>query len=149
MKAKMAGFSFIELLCTLVILSVMLFFCNISIDVYHKYKVNAFSHLLFNTLQYARTQAIKSNTLVRVCPTQDYISCSPHWNKHLMVINPKTNECYFQGIIPNTIVFAAKDYSTIDFTGNGQALWNATLIMTLHNYKKTIIVSNTGRVRLD
>ena len=78
---KNSGFTFIELIITLAIISILFGSALPDFsDFLDRRKIEAASMQLRNVLQLARKSAVTENQRVTVCPTNDSVSCSDNWS---------------------------------------------------------------------
>ncbi|MEJ2669864.1 MAG: GspH/FimT family pseudopilin [Gammaproteobacteria bacterium] len=84
MTRKHSGMSLIELMATLAIAAIL---TAMAIPGYSTFIMNNRAVATFNTftsaLQYARSEAIRRNTNITVCASQDFLNCGPsnEWEK--------------------------------------------------------------------
>lgn len=163
MTKKERGLTLIELLCTLAIVSIVI--GNAIPALYHFHGNNRLwvhSQQLGQILSFARSEAIKQNSTVTLCPSQNSKHCS---EKHdwaaqwLMFVDTNNNAQYenqevlLKQINFNNIPFniTTSRKPPIMFYGNGRSEGSNTTFTFCDtrgaDYAKAVILSNTGRFR--
>lgn len=145
------GFTLIELLVTMAITLIFAFLAYSTFsDLLQKKTLDHNTHRFFHALQFARTEAIKHNQIVTLCPSKDLLHCENTWQENNMIIfkeNPFTLlrvETHF----PFDIHQTGKE-KQIQFTGEGRSLTRSTLTLQIaENQVKRIVVYDSGRARV-
>lgn len=153
MQHNHRGFTFLELLITLLIASILLALCQphfsaLLLRVY----VEDDAYRFFQTLTYARQTAITRNQLVYVCPTLNHLDCAVDWSKGYMVYyHPSYSEQDFEILRyesnnPYTDIQTSQSV-IVQFTGDGRCLNRTTF--HIHGEKSSkIVLYDSGRIRL-
>ena len=79
------GWTLLELLITLAILSITLSFATGSYALIQKARYSAAAKEVTQAIQYARTQALGSHTQTYLCPSSNGRSCVANWAEQLVV----------------------------------------------------------------
>lgn len=151
---KLTGFTLLELLLTLFIANVLFMLCQSDFRaLLSRTHAEGDAYRFFQTLAFARQEAIKHNRLVSVCPTLNHLECTHDWSQGYMVFFhlPSTEKnlemLRYEHNHLNTTIVGPKQTSTIQFTGDGRCLNRATFqISTEKSFK--IILYDSGRMRL-
>lgn len=157
MKIKSNGFTLIELIFTLGIVSILLILSTSISSVFIKHQVNTQTSKLFHTMQYARSEAIKRGQTVVLCPTQDFHLCSPKWDKGYMVFVPAQNQTQdIKNIlrietIPHHLTVNSKAITAIKYSSDGSSLTRATIHVINHQNQceQKIVLYDSGRSRIE
>lgn len=149
-KMKLRGFSFIELLFTCAIISILLLMSVPLANFLHQIIARNSSTTLFHSLQFARIEAIKRQQSVYICGTIDFIHCDHQQSKGYLI--------YTQLIANKTILRIerfAKDtnaffpkHLTIHFSPNGQSHTPGAICIRSHGFSQKIVISTSGRIRM-
>lgn len=149
---KGLGFTLVELLITLCIVSVIFFLCQTPLSLFFtsvSHETDA--HRFFQTLAFARQVAIKGNRLIFVCPTKNQKECESDWSQGYMVFyypSPSQRIIELLRVEKNSPqAFIQSNTALIQFSGDGRSLNRATFkIMAAKPFK--IVVFDSGRIRL-
>lgn len=152
MRVSYHGFTLIELLFTMMILAILIVLSMPTLASFFNKNVQQNDAIrLFHTLQFARTEAIKQQCNITLCPSQDLKHCSNDWSNGFIVyrVNPE-----------NTILRAQKNTQTshiqtpslerIEYTKEGRCLSRGTIYFyqqekILHK----IVLYDSGRARIE
>lgn len=156
---KLQGFSLLELLVVLTIISVI---SSLSIPMLNNFaakdKVQIASHQIKQALRYARTESILKHERIVVCPSIDGALCDLEGNGiKLLVYSDDTRELMRVLDLPETISVNYRGFNPMylgiayDSTGLAQNNGTYSVMPPLNNSlpKQKIIVSKTGRVRTE
>ncbi len=121
---------------------------------WHRQTVNLEARMLYHTLQYAKSEAIKGNCLVTVCGTHDFQQCHPDWSKGYMVF--KANK---KGALsPEQILrrenrqtpfpIHSKRRKAFTFQGDGQCTTRGSIYIGETPATK-LVIPDSGRVRIE
>lgn len=157
------GFTLIEVLVTLVIIALTL---SIGVPAFtrliEKTQFRSDMSQLHRTISMARTKAAYSGWTVAVCPLDTANECDRDWNQTLSVFEDRNKNDKKDIDEPMIYTIKASDESRklrkysrnspITFSPQGNAFGsNGTLTYCLngsHTFGGTVIVANSGRVRL-
>lgn len=155
------GVTLIELMITLSIVTIILTAVGPSIQsILTKNRIISEINEISSIVQYARHQAIDEQTLVKVCPTSDYVNCGTDWNNAKMVFIDSNNDDTLNGVEELIVsVEAASSTSTITstetiitFEETGQADKAAEIILCdkgkKAEYARSLTVTLQGRVKM-
>lgn len=153
------GFSLIEVLTILMIIGI-LSGCALF---YHQPLLNTKTEIaceeVLHHLHYARSEAIKRNTLVGICGIEDEKTCSSNWEGGYLIFsqdiqNPSHKEILKIHAHPyrHTTLLGQFNHrnNILQFTPEGRAQKNGTIILRSKNtdFTQTIVISLSGRARL-
>lgn len=161
MNTHQKGFSLIELIISLAVLTILLTGGVPSLtDVYTQYRADSSIRIIQQTLQFARNQAITLNRTVTACAIIDE-KCVQNWQVGLTVFIDTNNNSQLDDsdkILYMTNAFDSKDTvkynrTSIRFQPDGLASGtNGTLkycpSSATSPYSRAVIVNQAGRVRL-
>ncbi|MGE6434217.1 GspH/FimT family pseudopilin [Shewanella baltica] len=161
MNTHQKGFSLIELIISLAVLTILLTGGVPSLtDVYTQYRADSSIRIIQQTLQFARNQAITLNRTVTACAVIDE-KCVQNWQVGLTVFIDTNNNNQLDDIDKKlyiTNAFDSKDIvkynrTAIRFQPDGLASGtNGTLkycpSSATSPYSRAVIVNQAGRVRL-
>ncbi|MFI4937211.1 MAG: GspH/FimT family pseudopilin [Candidatus Berkiellales bacterium] len=154
---KFKGITLLELLICIAILSILL---TLGIPTFssflQKQAIQNDLNTLFHVLQFARSEAIKRQTLIGICGSENLSKCDGNWSfGYIVYITDEKNSLPFSQKIlrihqnhPNTIIRTGKR-EIIQYQGNGRCLTNDTLsIGSEEKIEKTIVIARSGRARV-
>lgn len=155
MKKIHIGFSLIELLIVIVLLSILLL-GGISLwrEFVQHNRANATVHQITTALQFARSEAIKNNGLVIFCASQNQKTCDGPWqNGQIILIKNKILRIYSPLSNKDRLIwksaFGKNDRLEFVSTGftNGQSgsFWYCPNDL---RFAKRIVVLQSGRTRV-
>ncbi|MDT3337394.1 GspH/FimT family pseudopilin [Shewanella sp. SP1S1-7] len=161
MNTHQKGFSLIELIISLAVLTILLTGGVPSLtDVYTQYRADSSIRIIQQTLQFARNQAITLNRTVTACAVIDQ-KCEQNWQAGLTVFIDTNNNNQLDDSDKKlyiTNAFDSKDIvkynrTAIRFQPDGLASGtNGTLkycpSSATSPYSRAVIVNQAGRVRL-
>jgi type IV fimbrial biogenesis protein FimT len=156
MRTSHLGFTFIELSFVLLIVSALALLCVSQFVLYEKYEAKTTTQTLFSTLQYARSEAIKRNQTVSVCPSSDFEHCHSHWSNGYLVFIGSDK----QNIVPQSILRIEKlkagvtvksqGLTVIKYSGDGRILTRGTIHINSHDTPpQKIVLYDSGRARIE
>jgi len=161
-RRPISGFTLLELLVTLGLLSIIVTAVTPSIGNF--YKRNKVASIVNNhtaALQLARHTAVNENVFVVVCPTKDMLSCEDDWTMLKMVFIDEDADGTLDGneevigsadMVKNYLISSTRD--SIRFAPFNTAQ-NSTATITICpdeddvHFARALVVSNVGRVRLE
>lgn len=152
---KLKGYSFIEILITLTIISLLLHLgCGAFGSLLDRYHSESVASSLFQHLQFARTEAIKRNRIVSLCPSLDFQYCTHDWTSQYMVFIAQENfpirsENLLRTIkIPNSVRITSTNQAIIKYNGDGRSLSRSTISISMQKIKEKIVIYDSGRARI-
>lgn len=158
------GFTLLELIVTMAVLVIAL---TLGIPSLHQWvqrsKTTSLQYTLLHSINYARTQAIRRQSTVTLCPGVN--QCENNWNSEVLIFNDLDSNGIWDGnesLLKHVDIgalgeqldwrsFRRKTYLQFDSRGLTPAL-NGTLHFcpnpTDEDLKFAVILSRTGRVRI-
>ncbi|WBU42054.1 MULTISPECIES: GspH/FimT family pseudopilin [Marinobacter] len=165
MNARFSGFTLLELLVSLIVLTTLITMAYPSFSgLIQKSKHQSEVRELYQALQFARYTAISHNALVTICPIHEN-KCTNNWNEPLGVfldpLNQKeiTNEEFLKKMLPapkhNKLLAFPTTKNFFQFRGTGETKGTPGRIEVTLNAREDIersrskiIVSWSGRPRI-
>tara|TARA_R110001592_G_scaffold52511_7_gene160661 strand:+ start:304 stop:798 length:495 start_codon:yes stop_codon:yes gene_type:complete len=160
---KNSGFTLIELLVTMVVMSILI---AVGVPSFNhmilKYSVNGDRDTLFNSLIYARTEAIKRGQTISICKSINLSTCdtSAAWNDGWIVFEDTNGNGALSGETILRVQDALKRDMSVSFDGGdfvtfdglGKASDTSGTFSFSHSsadtaYDRTVTLSSTGRSR--
>lgn len=89
------GFTLIECLIVLAVVSISLMVSTPVFSVIEKYRIESNARDVSNAVMYARLLAIKEQKSVFVCPSKDKQSCDKTWSKTILIYRNNNDEKAF------------------------------------------------------
>ncbi|MFZ0219131.1 MAG: GspH/FimT family pseudopilin [Candidatus Aquirickettsiella sp.] len=154
-----------ELLFTIALSSIIL---TLTFPVYRdlilKLRLYILTERLTSTLNYARSEAIRRQSVITICKSKNAKRCSGNWRDGWIVLSNKNSTTSLEngellqvypalsdGEFLKWHGFRSDDYLQLRAEGsNGQ---NGSFILCVHSFSKEMIalirVSQTGRIRID
>lgn len=156
------GFTIVELMMTLAVAAILSAVAAPSFnDIIQNNRLVTQVNELQASLSLARSEAIKRNDFLTVCPSRDGANCMGNWESGWLVfvndnvdgtVNAGEEILLVHGAIShnNTLTF---NRARVTYAGSGKARGGSNGSFTLCDgrgarYAKGIIISNTGRARL-
>lgn len=149
------GFTLISLLIAIVIMGIML---AIGIPSFQSTALSStlgsYTNKLIAGTQLARSEAMKRNTVIRMCPSANGTTCTTgNWNQGWIVYVQGTGEVLHrqQELDSNYIIDSTVDNIDFQPTGIGASQANITLCRSAPSagdYENLLTVSATGRTLL-
>lgn len=90
------GFTLIECLIVLAVISISLMVSTPVFSVLEKYRIESNARDVSNAVMYARLLAIKDKKSVFVCPSKDKLSCDRAWAKSILVYRNNNDDKAFE-----------------------------------------------------
>jgi len=165
MNARFSGFTLLELLVSLIVLTTLITMAYPSFSgLIQKSKHQSEVRELYQALQFARYTAISHNALVTICPIHEN-KCTNNWNEPLGIfldpLNQKeiTNEEFLKKVLPapkhNKLLAFPATKNFFQFRGTGETKGTPGRIEVTFNTpdditisRSKIIVSWSGRPRI-
>lgn len=158
------GFSFIEILFTLVISSILL---GLAFPIFNSLIVGLCLFILTermnSTLDYAQNEAIRRQNVITLCKSKDGQTCSGTWREGWIVfVNHSTTSFQnkellhvYPALLGNEFLewhgFRSDDY--LQLYPDGSMSQNGSFIVCIHSLSKKMVwliqISQTGRKRID
>jgi len=160
------GFTLIELIITLAIISVLF---SIALPSFSKMLADnqqtAQLHTLYHHHQLARSEAIKGNQRVLLCKSSDGLQCTKktQWSEGWIIFSDKNNDnkinanesvVYIQQALSSKLSLDYRGFGShnyVRYYPDGHSSTNGTYTLCSQSGKnsaKSLIISRTGRVRL-
>lgn len=133
---KEIGFTLIELIITVSILSIMLSIAAPAFqNIIMSSQLASSANTMLGALQYTRSEAIKNNSEIHLCPSDNNTECSgkANWEKNWIAIN---NEKSILKIWSNT-EHITSNTPKISYRANGISKTEATFTTSTENCKTT------------
>jgi prepilin-type N-terminal cleavage/methylation domain-containing protein len=147
------GFSLMELIITLVIVAALLVLGSYGLSsLWARNHLHADTKRLFHALELARSEAIKRNHTIALCPSEDFQHCSDSWNKGYIIVleNPENPGVLFQEKKSTLTHIDSGNVKKLRFRGDGHCLQRATLTLTVPDQRaQRIVLIDSGRVRIE
>ena len=163
MNAK--GFTLIELMVVISIIAILASLAAPSFaGMIKRQKVSGEANVLFSLIYFSRSEAIKRNSIVTICKSEDASQCGGTWSEGWIVFQDNDKDgnrdagetLISSGTIGNDYqlkwtAFGSNNY--IRFTQNGLTLaQNGTFKLCPHDndakYARAVVISKTARVRI-
>jgi prepilin-type N-terminal cleavage/methylation domain-containing protein len=156
MTNKQNGFTLIELLITMTIVAILLIQSSLWLSpLLDQYTVTSDTNRLFSTLQFARSEAIKRNGVIKVCPSENSNVCSSDWSKGYIVFMDAIDEGHNIKILraekssPLSHIHSGKQ-KMITYVGDGRCLSRSTFTISSNDTQfQKIVIYDSGRARLE
>lgn len=154
-RARTAGFTLAELLLTISVLAILTALAAPSFNRFvQNNRLAGLGNEMVTALQFARSEALKRGTTVRVCSSADGVSCGGTWNQGFIALadpDPSGGELLRVWTAPGNEIQFTPGSGQVDFLGNGFAA--APLNVTLESdfcppsseNARLITVERTGR----
>mgnify|MGYP001092600012 CR=1 FL=1 len=156
------GFTLLELLVTVALLSIII--TSVTPSIGNFYKRNKVASIVNNhtaALQLARHTAVNENVFVVVCPTKDMTTCEDDWTMLKMVFIDEDADGALDG--NEEIIGSADMVKSFQITSTRDNLrfapfntaQNSTATITIcpdeddTHFARALVISNVGRVRLE
>lgn len=152
---RIKAFTLIEIIIVISILAITIALATPSFSLwYAKSKINDTTKLIFNDLQFARSEAIKRNSQMIICGSTDYQTCTENFQHGYIILDPQNNSVIkVTQINPNQINIHNGNTEKIRFLANGHSNTRATLEISSPTNKKatkkSVIIFDGGRVRMN
>lgn len=159
------GLTLLELMIVLSVLTILISLATPSFkDIFRKQQVDGESNILFTLVYFARSEAIKRNTVVTICKSGDATQCGGDWTNGWIVFadeNKDGSRDVGDALISSGRVdenytlswsaFGSNNY--IRFTSNGLTLsQNGSFKLCPSDldvrFARAVVISKTARVRL-
>ncbi|MBS0287753.1 MAG: GspH/FimT family pseudopilin [Proteobacteria bacterium] len=140
------GFTLIELLTALALISFLVVMSHHGFGpiLQKQYTQNATSELIAN-LAFARSEAIKRNRQVNLCPKDSEKKCGNDWSKGYQVFDENT--ILRQVTLHKNLKIHSTNPNIITFNAYGQCLTRTTLNISSQRFSQRIVIYDSGRVR--
>lgn len=146
-----SGFTLVELMIVIAIMAIMMAVAAPGwIDTVRNGAVKSTGDRLLSSMSFARSEAIKRNTIVSVCPSSNSTTCSGSWGNGsgwIVISDSEVIRTYNQ--LEDDVLISGS--SQIDFQGSGTGATTATL-KVIHSEAQDsgdayqdIVVTATGR----
>ena len=162
---KLKGFTFVELLIAVAILSITFSAAlpSLSSMIGHR-KADSSVDTLITVFSLARSEAVLSNQIVTICPTNDFINCSGDWIDPLMAFTDGDNSKSITGDEKLIYTFNTQDTGIalevhpthknyFQYAGTGLSHGTPGNIVFCSNtgnvqFARQIVISFSGRIRI-
>ncbi len=118
---RILGISLIELVVCLALLAVLTTACIPYFSFQSTKQLEIVREQFIQSIYFARTEAIKRNSMILLCPSQDGLRCSGTWSSGLLVMHHKTPLQFFQ--YPNTRSITCRNHNAhkrLSFNATGK-----------------------------
>ncbi|MBN9287764.1 MAG: hypothetical protein BGO43_10365 [Gammaproteobacteria bacterium 39-13] len=151
---KLNGFSFIEIFIILAITAILFCMsCGVFNPLLEHYLSQSATSTLFHHLQFARSEAIKRNQIIAICPSQDFQYCTHSWSNSYMIFIAQKNfpinaDSLLRIVkVPSSVNISA-NHPIIKYNGNGRSLSRNTLTVSSQKIIEKIVIYDSGRARI-
>ena len=158
MKEHIRGFSLIEFLTTLVVIAILLIISIPPLASFYKKHTHQYQAMrLFHTLQFARTQAIKRQQNIGVCPSGNGVHCDSDWSLGYIVYVADKNKKDLAALQvlrveknSSAVQIETPSLQTIVYTREGRCLSRGSFYIDRHGKEpQKIILYDSGRSRIE
>lgn len=154
--SKQKALTLIELLLVLVMLSLIVVFTDSSLlSLLQKQSTQSSSQRFFADLQFARSEAIKRNQQVHVCPTLDATQCANEWSDmYLIYVQDKQRQTQPVEILrvncfSKNLRITHSNHALISYNGDGSCLTRTTLWLQNGAHAQKVVIYDSGRARIE
>lgn len=166
-RTKFAGLTLVELMVTMTIVAIMAAFAAPNLELFIRTaSVRAATTELASALNFARSEAIKRGRSVTVCKSADIqattVACSTtaSWNQGWLIFIDVDRD----GVVDTgeaAIRVGSPGANSISISGNGNfanfvsyqptgaSNGNGTITLSIQNIQRQIVITTTGRLRID
>jgi type IV fimbrial biogenesis protein FimT len=145
MKNRIDGFTLLELLIVIGIVSILLIAGTGKMaECYQKQQIKSEASRLFHTLQYARLEAIKRNKMIIVSPMDD-------WSKGYIVYqqNSENKQILLAERKLNNVPIFSNKLQDIRYFSNGHSQNRGTFTIGEPHFQYKIVLYDSGRGRME
>tara|TARA_R110001592_G_scaffold52511_6_gene160654 strand:+ start:241 stop:855 length:615 start_codon:yes stop_codon:yes gene_type:complete len=151
MNRKKSGFTILELLITLAVLSIVLAFAIPSFQSsIEKNSVSASINEFSAALRLARTEAVKRGRLVVVCPSNDQATCSGIWANGWLVFEDTNASSTYTAAADELIQVHGElgSDNIIEWSDRGSATWDNDSDTLIQYNSRGLITTPSGTFKI-
>ncbi len=149
------AFTFIELLILVAIISLLLVITDANLfSLLEKQSTQSATQQFFADLQFARSEAIKRNLPVHICPSIDGQQCTAKWQNTYIIFLINDDAAHDNKDIlrvnrfSNNLSVTHSNHPLITFRGDGSCLTRITLWMQNGASAQKVVIYDSGRARI-
>jgi len=151
MNRKKSGFTILELLITLAVLSIVLTIAIPSFQsTIEKNSVSASASEFAASLRLARTEAIKRGRSVAVCPSNDQATCSGIWANGWLVFEDTNGNQLYNAITEEMIQIHGElgSDNILEWSDSGSTIWDNDIDTIIQYNSRGLITTPSGTFKV-
>ena len=151
MTKRLKGFTLFELLMVLAIVSTLVMLSQSDFfSLIERQKSQSTCSQLLSSLAFAKSEAVKRQTLVYICGLSKEQGCSSDWSQgyHIFYINQNRNSLIRTFSVPENMSINSRNQPMITFSPDGRSS-RATLFVKDKSSTQKIVIYDSGRARIE
>lgn len=152
MMKRLKGFTFVELLMVLAIVSALVMLSQSDfLSLIDRQKSQTTCSQLLSSLAFAKSEAVKRQIQVHICGLSKEQDCSCDWSQGYQVfyIHQNKKALIRTFSVPENILIDSRNQPMITFSSDGRSLSRATLHIRHHETVQKIVIYDSGRTRVE